>query len=91
MLAAARRCGGRQEFVDIGNQHDRKLDELATGLADLRANPTHFHASVLGHGVMIGEIASAIRISIRPMTEAHHSLSERMRRAYRVTFAACSR
>ena len=49
------------ELADILNRHDRKLDELAAGLADLRETLTHYHASVLGHGIMISELEERVR------------------------------
>jgi chromosome segregation ATPase len=49
------------ELADIVNRHDRKLDELAAGLADLRETLTHYHASVLGHGIMISELEERVR------------------------------
>jgi chromosome segregation ATPase len=49
------------ELADIVNRHDRKLDELAAGLTDLRETLTHYHASVLGHGVIISELEERVR------------------------------
>lgn len=49
------------ELAGIVNRHDRKLDELVTGFADLRETLTHYHASVLGHGVMISELEERVR------------------------------
>jgi hypothetical protein len=41
--------------------HDRKLDDLAAGLASLRDALTHYHSSVLGHGLLIGELDERVR------------------------------
>jgi hypothetical protein len=40
---------------------DRKLDELAAGLAILREPVTNYHATALGHGVLISEINERVR------------------------------
>src|SRR5690348_2341685 len=36
--------------------HDRKLDDLSSGLTSLRDAVTHYHSSVLGHGLLISEL-----------------------------------
>jgi hypothetical protein len=36
--------------------HDRKLDDLAAGLVSLREAVTNYHATVLGHGILISEL-----------------------------------
>jgi ABC-type transporter Mla subunit MlaD len=41
--------------------HDRKLDDLAAGLASLRDAVTHYHSSVLGHGLVISELDERVR------------------------------
>jgi ABC-type transporter Mla subunit MlaD len=41
--------------------HDRKLDDLAAGLASLRDTVTHYHSSVLGHGILISELDERVR------------------------------
>ena len=41
--------------------HDRKLDDLAAGLASLREAVTHYHSSVLGHGMLISELDERVR------------------------------
>ena len=41
--------------------HDRKLDDLAAGLASLRDAVTHYHSSVLGHGLLIDELDERVR------------------------------
>ncbi len=49
------------ELAGVVNRHDCKLDELSTGLADLRETLTHYHAAVLGHGIMISELEERVR------------------------------
>ncbi len=46
---------------DIVAGHDRKLDDLAAGLASLRDAVTHYHSSVLGHGLLISELDERVR------------------------------
>ncbi len=41
--------------------HDRKLDDLAAGVASLRDAVTHYHSSVLGHGLLISELDERVR------------------------------
>jgi ABC-type transporter Mla subunit MlaD len=40
---------------------DRKLDDLAAGLASFRDAVTHYHSSVLGHGMLISELDERVR------------------------------
>jgi hypothetical protein len=42
-------------------EHDRKLDDLATGLGSLREAVTHYHSSVIGHGILISELDERLR------------------------------
>jgi ABC-type transporter Mla subunit MlaD len=46
---------------EIVAQHDRKLDDLGAGLASLRDAVTHYHSSVLGHGMLISELDERVR------------------------------
>ena len=41
--------------------HDRKLDDLAAGLGLLRDAVTHYHSSVIGHGILISELDERVR------------------------------
>ena len=41
--------------------HSRKLDDLSSGLASLRDAVTHYHSSVLGHGLLISELDERVR------------------------------
>jgi len=43
------------------SEHDRKLDDLATGLSSLREAVTHYHSSVIGHGILISELDERVR------------------------------
>ncbi|MGH7104206.1 MAG: hypothetical protein ACREFJ_17630 [Acetobacteraceae bacterium] len=47
----------------LRTQHEqgRQLEELATGLTDLRQAVGHYHASVLGHGILITELDARVR------------------------------
>ena len=46
---------------EIVASHDRKLDDLAAGLGSLRDAVTHYHSSVLGHGLLISELDERVR------------------------------
>jgi ABC-type transporter Mla subunit MlaD len=46
---------------DIVAGHDRKLDDLAHGLASLRETVTHYHSTVVGHGILYSEIEERVR------------------------------
>ncbi len=41
--------------------HDRRFDELVADIAGLRETLTHYHASVLGHGVLISDLEERVR------------------------------
>ena len=41
--------------------HDGRLDDLAAGLASLREAVTHYHSSVIGHGILISELDERVR------------------------------
>lgn len=49
------------ELAGVVNAHDRKLDDLGAGLADLRETVTHYHSTVLGHGILYSELEERIR------------------------------
>ena len=40
---------------------DRKLDDLAAGLGSLREAVTHYHSTVIGHGILISELDERVR------------------------------
>jgi hypothetical protein len=41
--------------------HDSKLDDLAAGLSSLREAVTHYHLTVIGHGILISELYDRVR------------------------------
>jgi hypothetical protein len=43
------------------DSHERKLDDLAVGLSDLRNAVTNYHSTVLGHGILISELDERVR------------------------------
>jgi ABC-type transporter Mla subunit MlaD len=43
------------------DDHTRKLDDLSAGLSSLRRAVTEYHASVLGHGILISELDERVR------------------------------
>jgi ABC-type transporter Mla subunit MlaD len=49
------------ELADVVNRHDRKLDDLTADIAGLRETVTHYHATVLGHGILYGELDQRVR------------------------------
>jgi ABC-type transporter Mla subunit MlaD len=49
------------ELADVVNRHDRKLDDLTTDIAGLRETVTHYHATVLGHGILYSELEERVR------------------------------
>lgn len=49
------------ELAEIVNRHDRKLDDLTTDIAGLREAVTHYHATVLGHGILYSELDQRVR------------------------------
>jgi len=49
------------ELAAVVNVHDRKFADLSADLAGLRETLTHYHASVLGHGILISELEERVR------------------------------
>ena len=49
------------ELRETVARHDRKLDDLAVGLASLREAVINYHATVLGHGILISELDERVR------------------------------
>jgi hypothetical protein len=43
--------------------HDRKLDDLAAGLASLREAVTNYHSTVLDHGILTANSTSGFAAS----------------------------
>jgi ABC-type transporter Mla subunit MlaD len=49
------------ELTEVVNHHDRKLDDLTSDIAGLREAVTHYHATVLGHGILYSELEGRVR------------------------------
>jgi chromosome segregation ATPase len=49
------------ELAGVVNRHDRKLDDLTTDIIGLRETLTHYHATVLGHGILYSELDERVR------------------------------
>ena len=49
------------ELRSLRAEHGRKLDDLAGQVADLRQTVTQYHASVLGHGILISDLEARVR------------------------------
>ena len=49
------------ELTEVVNRHDRKLDDLTSDIAGLREAVTHYHATVLGHGILYSELDERVR------------------------------
>ncbi len=49
------------ELAEVVNHHDRKLDDLTSDIAGLREAVTHYHATVLGHGILYSELDERVR------------------------------
>ena len=49
------------ELAAVVNAHDRKFADLSTDLAGLRETLTHYHASVLCHGILISDLEERVR------------------------------
>ena len=43
------------------SEHDRKLDDLAAGLISLREAVTHYHSTVIGHGILLSDLDERVR------------------------------
>ncbi|HUC70439.1 MAG TPA: hypothetical protein VMS01_04530 [Stellaceae bacterium] len=49
------------ELAAVVNRHDLRLQDLTTDVASLRETLTHYHATVLGHGVLYSELEERVR------------------------------
>jgi uncharacterized protein (DUF3084 family) len=49
------------ELAAVVNRHDLKLDDLTRDVAGLRESLTHYHATVLGHGILYSELEERVR------------------------------
>ena len=51
----------RGEMAALRSEHGQKLDDLANQIVTLRQTLTEYHASVLGHGILISELDARLR------------------------------
>lgn len=49
------------ELAAVVNRNDLRLQDLTTDVASLRETLTHYHATVLGHGVLYSELEERVR------------------------------
>jgi len=61
ILVVNRHTAKLDELASVVNAHDRKLDDLAAGVSGLRETLTHYHSSVLGHGLLYSELEDRVR------------------------------
>ena len=51
----------RAEIQTLREEHGHKIDDLAGQVSDLRQAVTEYHASVLGHGILISQLEDRVR------------------------------
>ena len=61
ILVVNRHTAKLDELASVVNAHDRKLDDLAADVGGLRETLTHYHSSVLGHGLLYSELEDRVR------------------------------
>jgi chromosome segregation ATPase len=65
LTEVARKVGDHdRRFDHIDNKFqeiDARLGEMSADIAGLREAMTNYHASVLGHGILIGELEERVR------------------------------
>ena len=65
LTEVARKVDGHdRRFDHIDNKFqeiDARLGEMSADIAGLREAVTNYHASVLGHGILIGELEERVR------------------------------
>ena len=49
------------EFRTLPRVHTRRLDDVSSQFGSLREAVTHYHSSVLGHGILITELDARVR------------------------------
>ena len=49
------------QIAGVLNEHGRKLDDLADGLTTLRSTVSHYHNSVIGHGMMLNTFEERLK------------------------------
>ena len=50
------------EVAGVLNEHNRKLENLAHGLTDLRDAVGHYHYSVVGHGIAVNRLDERVKL-----------------------------
>ncbi len=50
------------EVAGVLNEHNRKLENLTHGLTDLRDAVTHYHHSVVGHGIAVNRLDKRVKL-----------------------------
>jgi hypothetical protein len=58
LTEVARTVAGHDSRLD---SIDRRLDDLTAGLSSLREAITHYHSTVIGHGILISELDERVR------------------------------
>jgi hypothetical protein len=51
----------RRELHALRTEHGRRLDDLAAQVASLREEVASYHATVVGHGILISELDERVR------------------------------
>jgi hypothetical protein len=49
------------QVADVLNEHGRKLDDLVDGLTTLRSTVSHYHNTVVGHGMMLNAFEERLK------------------------------
>ncbi len=49
------------EHTTVLHDHGRRLDDLSAQMASLREAVTAYHATVIGHGILISELDARLR------------------------------
>jgi DNA repair ATPase RecN len=61
ILVVNRHTAKLDELAAVVNRHDLRLQDLTTDVAGLRETLTHYHATVLGHGILYSELEERVR------------------------------
>lgn len=49
------------EAATVLNQHGKKLDDVTDGLTTLRSTVSHYHNTVIGHGMMLNSFEERLK------------------------------
>src|SRR6266851_2231907 len=49
------------QVADVLNEHSRKIDDVATGLRELRSTLYQYHEAVVGHGMSLTRLDERVR------------------------------